>query len=156
MMLTTSNTNIGLISNLNTLIEINRDAVMGFMRAAEGMTDSGWYPQFNNFTRRHQMFINDLEKFVISLSGEPASERVATGVFRHAWLDISNAASRGDENLILAECLRGENMVLHVYETVLQHELPASVFQVLQTHYDELRNELSHIKGAQQTKYESR
>ena len=156
MMTKTIDTKTGLVKNLNILIEINRDAVMGFMRAAEGMTGSGWYPQFNAFTRRHQMYINDLEKLVISLSGEPASERVATGVFRHAWLDISNAASSGDETMIVVECLRGATMVLHHYETLLQQALPAAVFEILQAHSDELEDERSYIEGVRKVRPESK
>ncbi|MCA9903873.1 MAG: PA2169 family four-helix-bundle protein [Anaerolineae bacterium] len=156
MMTKTTDTKTGLVKDLNILIEINRDAVMGFMRAAEGMTGSGWHPQFNAFTRRHQMYINDLEKLVISLSGEPASDRVATGVFRHAWLDISNAASSGDENMIVAECLRGANTALHHYETILQQPLPATVFEIIQTQYDALKEERSYIEGVRSVRHESK
>jgi uncharacterized protein (TIGR02284 family) len=138
---------ITLIDLLNDLIEVNRDAVTGYMRAAEAIESAALTAQMNQFARRHDNCITELSTLVIALSGEPASERTATGQPNRAWVDIGVIAGEGLRDAILKECEHGERVVVHAYASALQNPLPENISQVVQEQFQIFKKALDYVKA---------
>ncbi|MCC6616500.1 MAG: PA2169 family four-helix-bundle protein [Anaerolineae bacterium] len=136
-----------LIDLVNDLIEVNRDAVTGYMRAAEAIESAALTSQLKQFARQHDTCITDLSTLVISLSGEPASERTATGQPNRAWITIGTLADEGDREAILKECEVGESVVLQVYESALQTPLPENISKVLREQFETLQKAHDYVKA---------
>lgn len=136
-----------LVEMINELIEVNRDAVTGYMRAAEAIESASLTAQMNQFARQHDKCITDLSTLVISLSGEPASERTATGQPNRAWVTIGTIADEGQREAILKECEYGERIVIQAYENALQNPMPENVTKVIREQYETLKKALDYVKA---------
>jgi len=136
-----------LIELINELIEVNRDAVTGYMRAADAIESAALTAQMNQFARQHDKCISDLSTFVISLSGEPANERPATGQPNRAWLSIDTTVDEGQREAIFKECEYGEQVVIQAYESALQNPMPENIGKVIQEQYEALQKVFEYVKA---------
>jgi uncharacterized protein (TIGR02284 family) len=139
------------IDTLNTLIEVNQDANAGYMRASEGIPSAAFTQGLQRFAHQHEKYISELTNLVIGFSGEPASERPATGEMHHAWMNIDAAVGEGGHDGILTECERGETTAMLTYENALEQGLPDNAREIVVRQYDEIsqvRGELQKMRQA--------
>lgn len=123
------------ISVLNDLIETSKDGEQGFRTCAEDISD----PQMKNFfTERAQSCTTaaaELQEMVISLGGNPETRGSASGGLHRRWVDIKSAITGKDDEAILNECERGEDVAVKSYRTALEKELPPDIRALVERQY---------------------
>jgi uncharacterized protein (TIGR02284 family) len=142
------------VETINKLIEVNQDAQAGYLRAAEAIPSAAFTQGLEHFAHQHEKYITELTNLVIGFSGEPASERPATGEMHHAWLNIDAATGERSHDAILTECERGETTAMLAYEEALEKGLPENAREVVVRQYDEIaqvRGELQKMRQVAST-----
>jgi len=124
-----SNDNV--ISTLNGLIEICKDAQEGFKSAAEGVERSDLKSLFYEYSQQRSEFSGVLQQLVRSLGGDPESTGSLTGAVHRGWIDLKAAVTGKDEAAVLSECERGEDHARDAYAEAIKMNLPANVADVL-------------------------
>ncbi|MES2619664.1 MAG: PA2169 family four-helix-bundle protein [Bacteroidota bacterium] len=116
-----------LISELNTLVEINNDRVEGYKTALKETEDADLKELFKNMAHDSFGFKNELADEIMKLGGEPTQSTCTSGKVYRAWMDIRAALSNKDRKAILSSCEFGEDAALETYEKVLKSiESPAA------------------------------
>jgi uncharacterized protein (TIGR02284 family) len=128
-----------LADTLNRLIEICRDGERGYQAAAQGVKNDALRDMFLKYSDQRHRFISELQDEIRLLGLAPRNSGSMTGALHRGWLNLRSAVSGGDQATILAECQRGEDAALEIYEETLQEELPAQVRELIQRQYEEVK-----------------
>ncbi len=130
-----------IISTLNDLIETCKDGEEGFKTCAEDISD----PQIKNlFVDRAQSCsssASELQELVLSCGGSPETKSSVSGSLHRRWVDIKASVTGKDDESILNECERGEDVAVASYRKALEQELPPNIRSVVERQYNgALRN----------------
>jgi uncharacterized protein (TIGR02284 family) len=119
--------NDDVISKLNGLIQICKDGQDGFSVAAEGIDRSDLKTILFKFSQERAEFKGELQEQVRSLGGDPEKFGTFTGAVHRGWMDIKSAVTGKDEEAILNECERGEDIAKKAYIEAANFALPENV-----------------------------
>jgi uncharacterized protein (TIGR02284 family) len=139
--------NKDIIATVNNLIEYALDGQVGYLQAAAGVDMDALCETFRRYAREREGFITDLTNLVISLGGEPASFREATGTPTHAWTGIRVVVSACDNAAVLEECVRGEARSIEAYDDALNKHLPDHVHKVLRQQFERVEDAYDHMSA---------
>jgi uncharacterized protein (TIGR02284 family) len=130
-----SASNDDVISTLNNLIETCKDGQEGFQQAAEGVQNSQLKTLFYEFGQQRAQFAGELQALVRELGGDPEVSSSTAGALHRGWINIKAAITGQDDNAILNECERGEDVAKNAYKEALEETLPANVSAIVQEQY---------------------
>jgi uncharacterized protein (TIGR02284 family) len=133
--------NDDVISTLNNLIETCKDGQEGFQQAAEGVQNSQLKTLFYEFGQQRAQFAGELQALVRELGGDPENSSSTAGMLHRGWINIKSVVTGKDDEAILNECERGEDVAKDAYKTALEGNLPANVMTVVQ-------NQATAVKAA--------
>lgn len=137
-----------LISDLNELLERNYDAIEGYRNASEDVKQAELKSFFSDYVAQRSSFGQEIQREIISLGGKPKSKGSAVGGLHRTWMDIKTALSSDKEEAVLEECITGEKAAVKNYESILKdHDVPASLRTVLETHKREISEALRKLKA---------
>jgi uncharacterized protein (TIGR02284 family) len=129
------------ITTFNDLIETSKDGEQGFRDCAENISDA---QMKNFFVERAQTCTTaaaELQEMVISLGGNPETRSSVSGTLHRRWVDIKSAITGKDDEAILNECERGEDVAVKSYRNALEKELPPDIRALVEKQYQgTLRN----------------
>lgn len=111
------------VSALNELIETCKDSEEGFRTAADGLQDPQTESLFQQYSRQRAEMARELQAEVGRLGGEPERTGTLSGSLHRGWMNIKSAIAGRDDQLIIAEAERGEDVAKKAYETALQQTL---------------------------------
>lgn len=135
------------ISILNDLIETCKDGEQGFRHCAEDIND----PQMKTFfTSRAQTCTEaaaELTEIVISLGGNPAMHSSVSGTLHRRWVDIKSVITGKDDEAILNECERGEDVAVRSYRNALEKELPPDIRAIVERQYHGAQRNHDQVKA---------
>jgi uncharacterized protein (TIGR02284 family) len=133
--------NDDVISTLNDLIETSKDGEEGFTSCAENISDSQMKSFFMERAASCRGAASQLQEQVLALGGKPEkSSSVAAGLHRR-WVDIKSSITGKDDEAILNECERGEDVAVKSYRDALEKELPPTLRSMVEQQYQgALRN----------------
>ncbi len=120
-----------MISTLNGLIEINRDAQKGFLDAAERIAAPEIKAFCSEQSRSRAHYVGELQTLVLSLGDEPEKSGTVTGALRRGWMDLK-AAFGGGDRAILNVIEAGEDHAIIEYDKALAKVLPSDVKGVVE------------------------
>jgi uncharacterized protein (TIGR02284 family) len=126
------------IETLSQLIEICVDGEKGFDSAAEGLDDNNLKAMCIQYSLERGHFARELQEEVRAINGTPEISGTVAGTLHRGWIDIKAAVTNKDEDAIIAECERGENIAKQAYEKALNDYLPPSVTGVVQRQYQKV------------------
>jgi uncharacterized protein (TIGR02284 family) len=115
------------ISTLNSLIETCKNAEEGFRTAAEALSDQAIKIAFAKFARERWQMARDLQDEVQGLGGSPETSGSVGGAVHRGWMHIKSAVTGNNDQQIIAEAERGEDVAKAAYKSALEESLPAQV-----------------------------
>jgi len=124
---TSGGVNEKVIATLNGLIETCKNGEEGFRTAAEGVSDQGIKTAFAKFSRDRWQMARDLQDEVQGLGGKPETAGSVGGAVHRGWMNIKSAVAGNDDQKIIAEAERGEDVAKAAYQSALEQELPPQV-----------------------------
>jgi uncharacterized protein (TIGR02284 family) len=128
-------TNDEIISTLNDLIETSKDGEYGFKTCAEDVKNLELKQVFTAAAQRCAEGANELQEQVRLLGGDPDRHSSVAGTLHRAWVDIKAAITGKDEQGVLEECERGEDVAKKAYEKALAKGLPDNIRSIVQRQY---------------------
>lgn len=115
------------LSTLNGLIETCKNGEEGFRTAAEGISDQAIKVAFAKFSRERWQMARELQDEVQGLGGTPETSGSLGGAVHRGWMNIKSAVTGGNDQQIVAEAERGEDIAKAAYKSALEESLPAQV-----------------------------
>ena len=136
---TNTATNDDVISTLNNLIETCKDGQDGFKTAAEGVQNSNLKSSFYEFGQQRAQYVGELQTLVRELGGDPETTGSTSATLHRGWINIKSLVTGQDDEAILNEAERGEDVAKDQYKKALETSLPANVTTVIQKQYQEVQ-----------------
>ena len=115
------------VATLNDLIETCKNGEEGFRTAAEGISDPAVKTAFAKFARERWGMARELQDEVQGLGGTPETSGTVGGAVHRGWMNIKAVVTGKDDQKIIAEAERGEDVAKAAYEAALKEPLPAQV-----------------------------
>jgi uncharacterized protein (TIGR02284 family) len=135
------------IKVLNDLIETSKDGEAGFQVCAE---DAERLELKNFFSKRAQecgKAAAELQSLVVQLGGKPEDSTSVSADLHRRWVDIKSAITGKDDQAVLNECERGEDVAKKSYKNALEKDLPPEIRQVVQRQYDGVLRNHDQVKA---------
>jgi uncharacterized protein (TIGR02284 family) len=126
------------IELLNELIVTCKDGEKGYREASEGIQNPFYCMMFNEYSRQRSKFASELKAQVVMLGGEPDRKGTVKGALHRGWMNLKNAIAGHDDDLIVDECRRGEDLAIKQYKDALKQDLPAKLRSLLEHHMNEI------------------
>src|SRR5574341_2034162 len=123
---------------LNGLIDTCKNAEKGFHEAAEDIRDAQYRTYFHEFATQRGRFATILQGYVRALGFTPDRKGTMAGIVHRGWINFQAAMKRNDDAIIL-ECRRGDDMALKHYAKVLQQDLPPNIRRIVELQYQEIK-----------------
>lgn len=143
--------NDDVVSVLNDLIETCEDGVKGFRDAAKAIGNPMARQVFDTRIEYIERAESDLKAVVRRLGGDPEDRGTATGAVHRGWMNLKEAVTGNDDEAILAECERGENVAVERYEDALEKDLPADIRLLVDRQYRGTIQNRDRIRELHQT-----
>jgi uncharacterized protein (TIGR02284 family) len=141
--------NDDVISTLNDLIETCKDGEKGFRTCAEDAEKSD-LPIKELFVDRAQSCATaaqELQELVRAHGGTPTASSSVSGNLHRHWLDLKTAVLGKNNEAVLNECERGEDVAVRSYRKALDKDLPVYVRSVVERQYQGVLQNHDRIKS---------
>jgi uncharacterized protein (TIGR02284 family) len=123
------------ISTLNDLIETCKDGEEGFRTCAEDIGDSQLKQPFLTLAAGCSAAGQELKTLVTARGGNLETKSNLGGTLHRRWIDIKSSLMGKDDETIMNECERGEDVALKSYRRALEKDLPLDVRTVVERQY---------------------
>lgn len=135
------------ISTLNTLIEICKDGEQGFQTCAEHVKDATLRSYFNNRALSCAASATELQTQVLLFGEEAETSSSFSGALHRGWVNIKAMISGHNDEAILNECERGEDVALKAYREALQKDLPPNLQAIITRQYEGVQKNHDEVKA---------
>jgi uncharacterized protein (TIGR02284 family) len=121
------------VATLNDLIETCRDGINGFRTAAEGVSSPVAKEVFLSRIHLIEKGLGDLDNAVQQLGGHAVEHGHPAASLHRAWINIKSAVTAKDDDQIIDEVVRGEEVAVKHYRDALAKPLPADIRAMVDT-----------------------
>lgn len=135
------------ISTLNDLIETSRDGEEGFRTCAEDASDPQLKTFFSNRAQTCTAAVIELQDLARAYGGDPENSGSLGGAVHRRWLDIKSLLTGKDDEAVLTECERGEDVAVASYRRALEKNLPVDVRRVVERQYQGVLQNHDQVKS---------
>ncbi len=132
---------------LNNLIETSKDGEAGFKVCADDVKRTDLKQLFMERSRQCGAAAAELQRAVVELGGEPEDSTSVSGDLHRRWVDLKSLVTGKDEEAILNECERGEDVAKKQYAEALQKNLPTDIRAIVQRQYEGVLRNHDQIKA---------
>lgn len=119
----------------NDLLQTSKDGEAGFQACAEDLRDPQLKAAMLEQSRDCAAAADELERIVLELGGKPKDSTSFAGDLHRRWVDLKSLVTGKDEEAVLNECERGEDVAKQRYQAALEKPLPAEIHQVIERQY---------------------
>jgi uncharacterized protein (TIGR02284 family) len=135
-----------IVEDLNDLVKINNDRIMGYEKAIEDNEDAQLDDLFRHYIVQSQKFRSQLAEHIVRIDGTAVTDATSTDVsskIHRAWIDIKSAVTGKDRDTVLSSVEFGENAAVEAYKDAIEKDhIPAYI-------KEDLTSQLSDLKTAQ-------
>ena len=135
------------VETLNDLIENCKDGEYGFRTCAEHAKSGDLKNVFSQRANDCRSAAQELQTLVTQFGGKPDTGGSASGAIHRGWLAVRGAVALDDDQAMLNECERGEDIAINRYRKALEEDLPPDVEQVVRRQYEGARRNHDQIKA---------
>lgn len=135
------------ISILNNLIETCKDGQEGFKTCAEDIKNPELKALFTKHAHECAEAAGELQAEVIALGGTPEDSTSLSGDLHRRWVDVKSIFTGKDEEAVLNEAERGEDVALAAYKDALAQPLPAHVHSIIERQQQGVQRNHDEIKA---------
>ncbi len=135
------------VETLNDLIETSKDGEYGFQQCAEHAKSGNLKSVFTQRAGECREAAQELQALVGRFGGKPDTGGSASGAMHRGWIAVRGAVAFDDDQAMLNECERGEDIALNRYRKALEEDLPPDVEQVVRRQYEGARRNHDQIKA---------
>lgn len=135
------------ISVLNDLIETSKDGEEGFKVCAEDAERLDLKNLFSSRAQECAKAAAELQALVVQLGGDPEDSTSVSGDLHRRWVDLKSAVTGKDDQAVLNECERGEDVAKKSYKKALEKDLPPQIREVVQRQYEGVLRNHDQIKA---------
>ncbi|WP_080238540.1 ferritin-like domain-containing protein [Spirosoma rigui] len=136
-----------IVEDLNDLVKINNDRIMGYEKAIEDNKDAQLDDLFRHYIVQSQKFRSQLAEHIVRIDGTAVTDATSTDVsskIHRAWIDIKSAVTGKDRDTVLSSVEFGENAAVEAYQDAIEKDhIPAYI-------KEDLTSQLSDLKTAQE------
>jgi uncharacterized protein (TIGR02284 family) len=135
------------VGTLNDLIENCKDGEYGFRTCAEHAKSSDLKSVFTQRASDCRQAAQELQAVVTRFGGTPDTGGSASGAAHRGWIAVRGTLALNDDQAMLNECERGEDIAVNRYRKALEKNLPPDVEQVVRRQYEGARRNHDQIKA---------
>lgn len=140
-----------IVEDLNDLVKINNDRIMGYEKAVEDTEDTQLDDLFRHYIIQSQNFRSQLADHIVRIDGLAVSDATSTDVsskIHRAWIDIKTALTGKDRDTVLSSIEFGENAAIEAYKDAIEEDhIPAYIKEDLMKQMGQLEDALDKIKA---------
>ena len=140
-----------IVEDLNDLVRINNDRIVGYEKAIEDNEDAQLDDLFRHYVIQSQKFRSQLAEHIVRIDGTAVTDATSTGVgskVHRAWIDIKTAVTGKDRDTVLSSVEFGENMAVEAYKSAIEKDhLPAYIKEDLTMQLGELNEAYQKMKA---------
>ena len=136
-----------LVADLNTLIAICRDGERGYRTVAKVIEPTQYHTLFTEYSEQRHRFATELQAAVNQLGGIPGKSGDLAGSIHRGWINLKAAVGGRDPGAILAECEAGEKAAVHVYQEIMQKDLPVQIHTIVAEQYQAIKAARARIQA---------
>jgi uncharacterized protein (TIGR02284 family) len=136
-----------IINTLKDLVETSKDGERGFMASAEDAKDPQLKRMFEERARECASAAGELSATITRLGGDPPDHGTVGGAMHRGWMHVKTAMTSNDDQAILDECERGEDVAKKKYTEALKERLPDDVRMLVQRQYEGVLRNHDQIKA---------
>lgn len=136
-----------IVETLNDLIENCKDGEYGFRTCAEHAKSTSLKSVFSQRATECRSAAQELQTLVTRFGGKPDTTGTVSGAVHRGWLAVRGAIALDDDQAMLNECERGEDIAINRYRKALEEALPPDVEQVVRRQYEGARRNHDQIKA---------
>ncbi|MDJ0367068.1 PA2169 family four-helix-bundle protein [Hymenobacter sp. H14-R3] len=120
---------------LNSLITVLKDGQKGYADAMTDVKDQNLKDLFKKYSAQRANYVTEIEDQMFKLDLHPDTNESSSvlGSIHHVWIDLKAAVTGHDNQAILAECERGEDVAKKAYEEASKiQDLPGDLKSVIE------------------------
>lgn len=122
-------------STLNDLIKTCKDGEEGYQQCSEHISDPQLKTLFASRSDGCAKAAEELGSLIASLGGTPMARGSVSGSMHRGWIDLKAAITGKDDESILSETERGEDIAVASYRNALERDLPSAARSVVERQY---------------------
>lgn len=132
---------------LNRLARVCKDSEMGLRRAAAEVQDQQFRTMLHAAALHRSKWLEQIRNEVRAEGGKAANDGSLAGTLHRNWMNLRYAVNLHRQDVVLRECLRGEEFALKQFESIIEeHEVKMdAVLENLFVNIIETRNKLREI-----------
>ena len=135
------------IDLLDDLMTKDRDAIEGYKKASDNVSELDYKEMFLRFARQRQKFVDSLKMEIQQLGGTYIDSYSFTSAVHRFWIGIIGTFTGKNSDFIMNECLRGEEASLNDYKVALENDLlPESTKSLIENHSKMIKEAIKEIK----------
>lgn len=135
------------ISVLNDLIETSKDGEEGFRTCAEDIKNAELKALFFSRSQACASAATELQQVVRSLGGDAETSTSVSADLHRRWVDLKSIITGKDEESILNECERGEDVAMKSYKNALSKDLPANFRSIVEKQFEGVQRNHDQVKA---------
>ena len=135
------------ISVLNDLIETSKDGEEGFRTCAEDIKNAELKALFVSRSQACASAAVELQQVVRSLGGDPETSTSVSADLHRRWVGLKSIITGKDEESILNECERGEDVAMKSYKNALSKDLPANIRSIVEKQFEGVQRNHDQVKA---------
>jgi len=135
------------VSTLNDLIETCKDGQEGFKTCAEDIKNPELKALFLKHSEECREAAAELQNEVRTLGGDPETSTSVSGDLHRRWVDVKSIFTGKDEEAVLNEAERGEDVAIKAYKKALEKPLPANVHAIIERQFHGVQRNHDQVKA---------